>query len=462
MIDLHPKTKDAYKLLHNGVLAMTNAEQQGFRMDMDYCEDMKIKLTEKIKSIEEEFYRTNFYKRWKYATKGNVNIYSNPQLSWYLYKIRKIKPKKKTDTGQGSTDEEALKELNIPELDFILEMRRWKKARDTYLDAFIREQVNGYIHPFFNLHFVRTYRSSSDSPNLQNIPSRDPEVRKIVRDALYPRPGHQLVELDYGQLEVRIATAYHKDPTMIKYNTDPSTDMHADMADQIFKMKYDESKTGHKYIRKAIKNGFVFPEFYGDYYVNCADSMACKWGELPHGIWKPGQGVDFEDGKLSDHMLSKNIGSLDDFTNHVKKIEKHFWEKRFPVYTQWKEKSWRDYIKNGYIDLLTGFQCRGLMERNDVINYPVQGAAFHCLLWSFIELDRIMREENWDTKIIGQIHDSIILDVHPDELDYIVSVALDVTTKQLPKHWDWINVPLIIEIEKYEKDANWGSKSTVI
>ncbi|MFW5700482.1 MAG: DNA polymerase [Cyclobacteriaceae bacterium] len=461
-MNINPNTRDAYKLLHQGILALSRAEQQGFRVDIEYCERMKKELTNRINDLENEFYQTNFYKQWHHSFKGKVNIYSNPQLSAYLYKVKKIKPVKYTDTGLGSADEEALKDLNIPELNLILEMRRWRKARDTYLDAFSREQVNGFIHPFFNLHLARTFRSSSNSPNFQNIPKRDPEVRQIVREALYPREGHQLLEIDYGQLEVRIATAYHKDPTMIKYNTDANADMHGDMANQIFKINYNSEKTGHKLLRAAVKNGFVFPQFYGDYYVNCAENMACKWGKLPHGKWENGQGIELEDTYLSNHFISKGICSLNDFTAYIKQIEEYFWEKRFPVYSKWKKEWWRSYLKNGYVDMLTGFRCSGLMDQKDVINYPIQGSAFHCLLWSFIELDRIMQKENWNTKLIGQIHDSVILDVHPNELDYVVAVAQDITTKKLSKEWDWINVPLEVEIEKYKKNENWGAKTTLI
>ena len=124
--------------------------------------------------------------------------------------------------------------MGIPELDNLLRIRKLKKVRDTYLEGFLREQVNGYIHPFFNLHLVRTYRSSSDHPNFQNIPKRDKEAMNIVRRAIFPRPGHQLLELDYSGLEVRIAACYHKDKTMLRYIGDPHSDMHGDMAKQIF------------------------------------------------------------------------------------------------------------------------------------------------------------------------------------------------------------------------------------
>ncbi|KKL05637.1 hypothetical protein LCGC14_2604030, partial [marine sediment metagenome] len=119
-----------------------------------------------------------------------------------------------------------------------------------------------------------------------------------------------LLEVDYSGLEVRIAACYHQDPNMLKYINNPASDMHGDMAKQIFKLpKLDKAITEHKVLRDAAKNGFVFPEFYGDYYKNCAESMACNWGELPQSRWKEGQGIKMPEGYLSDHLIAKGIKS---------------------------------------------------------------------------------------------------------------------------------------------------------
>jgi DNA polymerase I-like protein with 3'-5' exonuclease and polymerase domains len=456
---INPRTSEAYQLFHEGVLAFARAEQQGIRVDLEYIESKKIHLTRKIERLEEQFKSTNFYKHWEHSTKGNININSNAQLSHFLYDIKKIKVERETDSGQGSTDDETLRQMDIPELESLLEMRKLRKVRDTYLDAFFREQVNGYIHPFFNLHLVRTYRSSSDSPNFQNIPKRDEEAMRIVRRALFPRPGHQLLEIDFSGLEVRIAACYHKDPTMLKYINNPASDMHADMAKQLFVIdKFDKSLPEHKVLRQAAKNGFVFPEFYGDYYKNCAINMACNWGKLRQGTWKPGEGIAMEGGTLSDHLISKGLPSLLKFTEHVRKIEADFWGKRFKEYSDWKDRWYKVYKKYGYVDLLTGFRCSGIMSKNDCINYPVQGAAFHVNLKSFTLLDKACYSENWDTKIIGQIHDSIILDVLPNELNHVAAVAHKITCEDVPSLWKWINVPLDVEMELCPVDASWTEK----
>ena len=461
-VPLLPRTNEAYQLLHKGILALARAEQQGIRVDVEYVERKKIQLTRKIEKLEAQFRATKFYRHWDHSVKGSPNIYSNAQLATYLYKVKKIKIEKETTSGQGATDDEALRQMNIPELQDLLQVRKLRKVRDTYLESFYREQVDGYIHTSFNLHLVQTFRSSSDRPNFQNIPKRDEESMQLCRKALFPRPGHQLLEVDYSGLEVRIAACYHKDPTMLKYIKDKTTDMHGDMAQQLFIIpEFDKDNHYHNTLRQAAKNGFVFPEFYGDYYGNCAENLACSWGKLPQGKWVSGQGISLNDGPftLSDHLRSKGISSLSAFTEHVKKIEEDFWGNRFADYAAWKERWWKIYQKHGYISLLTGFTCSGVMGKNNAINYPVQGAAFHCLLWSFIRMDEIIREEGLQTRLIGQIHDSILLDVHPDELEYISEIIHRVTCFELPEAWKWINVPLDIDMELCPVDASWAEKA---
>jgi hypothetical protein len=234
--------------------------------------------------------------------------------------------------------------------------------------------------------------------------------------------------------------------------------MHKDMAIQIFKLD-DFNKEEHNVFRQAAKNGFVFPEFYGDYYVNCASNMACGWLKLPSGKWTAGQGIQIDGIHASDHMISKGLTSLDKFTKYVKEIEDDFWGNRFREYAEWKDRWYKVYKKYGYIDLLTGFRCSGVMSKNEVINTPVQGAAFHCLLWSFIEMDKLLLKLQFKSKLIGQIHDSMIFDVDPSELDTIVKLVRRVTCIDLPKAWKWINVPLDVEIEMCAVDSSWADKS---
>lgn len=456
---LNPRTYEAYNLLHDGILALSRAERQGLRVDMDYVEKKKRHLVHKVDNLEKVFKNTNFFRHWQHTVKGTINIHSNIQLAHFLYSVKGLKIEKQTTSGQGSTDDEALRQMNIPELTNLLEIRKLKKLQG-YLDLFEREQVDGYLHPFFNLHLVQTFRSSSDHPNFQNIPKRDEESMQTCRRALYPRPGHQLLEVDYSGLEVRIAACYHKDSTMLKYLNDLRSDMHTDVAKQIFMVNdFDKNIAEHYVLRQAVKNGFVFPEFYGDYYKNCAIGMACTWGKLSQGKWHPGEGIPMPQGTLGDHLIAKGIKSFDAFVEHIKVIEADFWGNRFPEYAEWKERWYNTYKKYGYIDLLTGFRCSGIMDRKQVINYPVQGAAFHCNLFSFIEADRKMREEKWDTKLLGQIHDSIVFDVNPNELQHVIETVKRISTVGISDSWKWIIVPLDVDFELAPIDGSWAEKT---
>jgi len=453
-------TVDAYRLIHEGILALARAERQGFRIDIEYCEKKRESLTRKIAHNQQRVEDTKLYRRWAHIYGTKTNIYSNHQLARILYQVLKIEPPKMTEKGvEGATDEESLAQIDMPELKLILQMRKLVKIRDTYLGAFIRESNDGWIHPVFHLHTVRSYRSSSSDPNFQNIPKRDAEAMEICRRAIYPRLGHMLVEMDFASLEVMISACYHKDPTMLKYLRDKQSDMHADMAAQIFKMEtIDRSLPSHYILRQAAKNGFVFPQFYGDYYGNNAVGIA-SWVELPQSRWKKGQGILLPDGSsISDHLMMNGLHSYNQFVEHMKGVEESFWGQRFTRYNQWRKAWVKKYRRLGYLEMLTGFTFSGVMRKNEIINYPMQGTAFHCLLYTFIELDKMMRDEGWDSRLVGQIHDSILMDVHPEELPRVEQAIRMIVKEMLPAAWKWIIVPLDVEIERYEIDQPWVKK----
>lgn len=458
MANMHCDTMEAYKLFHDGVLAFQRMEQQGFRINMRYVERKENELIEKIATLEKEFMDTSFCRQWQHSRKNKVNIYSTQQLGVFLYKVKKIEPPKNTDSGLGSTDEETLGQLGIPELDYLVQIKKLKKIKDTYLGAFKREAVDGVIHPFYNLHLVLSYRGSSDSPNWQNLPKRDKEAMNIVRGAIYPRKGHHIMEFDFSQLEVRIAACYHHDPVMVKYLNDKTTDMHRDMAQELFFIKnFNKADKTHAELRQAAKNGFVFPQFYGDYYVNCAANLTINWGKLSKFTrWEKGSGIAFEKGHLADHLIKQGFNDINSYAEHVKKVERNFWEKRFKVYAKWKDDWYNDYLQKGYAYCKTGFTFQGNMRRNEIINYPVQGAAFHVLLWSLLEGMKAQIRDKWKSKIIGQIHDSIIMDVHPSEVDKIAKIMKCIMVNDVRAHWPWIDIPLDVEASISPVDKSWS------
>ena len=109
--------------------------------------------------------------------------------------------------------------------------------------------------------------------------------------------------------------------------------------------------------------------------------------------------------------------------------------------------------------MVTGFTCKGNMSKNEITNAPMQGPAFHCLLKSFIQQDKDQRRNKWNTKAIGQIHDAIVLDVDPNEKDYILEHLNNTMTKRLPEQWDWIITPLEVEADIFPVDATWADEA---
>jgi uracil-DNA glycosylase family 4 len=436
------KLMPAYTLLHDGAIALVDAEVKGLRMDMDYCHRQLSHLDRRCKNLKATVMDSKLGKGLRARYGANYNLDSDDQLAKVIVEDLGVEIAKKTASGKPSVDADSLRSMNIPIVDDLLEYRKLDKIRGTYLGGWVRETVDGYMHPFFNLHTVVTYRSSSSNPNFQNVPKRDPESQKITRRAILPHPGHIMMELDYSGVEVRVAACYHEDPTMLTYIFDDSTDMHRDMAAECYKLK---EKQVSKPLRQAAKNKFVFPQFYGDWWKACAK-----------GLWADGIHEETADGiPLREHLASVGIRNQDTFAKHIEKVERHFWYERFPVYQQWKEDHLKAYSKRGYFKTLTGFQCGGLMMKNDAINYPVQGSAFHCLLWSFARITELARKEKWKSFPIGQIHDSIVMSIDPDELDMVVNACRRIMTKELVAEWKWIIVPLEIEVECTLVDEPW-------
>jgi len=461
MID-KKKLFDAYLLFHEGQLALAEIERAGIRIDIEKCLAVRQDLSDKISACEEEFKKTFLFQTWEKTFSDRTNILSNVQLEHVLFKVLKLKPIKATAKGRNATDEESLMQLGIADVNVLLRYRKLRKIRDTYLEGFIREQTDGVLHPFFNLHTVRTYRSSSDHPNFQNIPRRDTFARDITRKVIFPRKGHQLLEVDYSGLEVSIAACYHKDPEMLKY-LKSGADLHSDLAKKIFNVPViDKTIPVYKKLRDAAKNGFVFPQFYGDYYKNNVDRI-CDWIGLSPSReikeWDDSAGIKFPSGlTIAQHLKKQGVKCPNDFEAHMARVERWFWKEKFKVYDEWKSKWVTSYQKQGYFQTLTGFICKGEMRKNEVVNYPIQGSAFHCLLWSLIQLVKIQKKEGWDSRIVGQIHDSMIVDVNPAELMHVAKVIKKVTCEDLPRVWQWIIVPLSVEMELCPVDSDWTCK----
>lgn len=464
-------TADAYQLVHDGILALAEVEAAGMRVDTELLDRTIRQTGEQIKQMTEELKRDEVWRVWKRRYGERANLGSRAQLGKVLFSDLGHQVKSITRTGRAQVNEEALEQIDLPFVKQYLRLESIKKLKGTYLEGVRREVVDGLLHCVFNLHLARTHRSSAEAVNFQNFPIRDKEQGKPIRSCFVPRPGHVIVEIDYGSLEVRIAAAYHRDPTMLRYINDPTTDMHRDSATECYALDpgeippgwWKQKGSGGGYdLRFYAKNQFVFPEFYGSYWAQCAPNM---WGVIDRAKMALWDGTP-----LKQHLRSKGIRELGpcgpkekptrgSFAHHIQQVEQDFWGRRFKVYAQWKQNWYKQYHRTGRFRMFTGFEIAGVLSRNDVINYPVQGAAFHCTLWSLIQLVRWLRKYRMRSVIVGQIHDSIVADVHREELTDYLQMAKQVMTEDIRQHWSWICVPLEVEAEVGEQ--NWFEKAKV-
>lgn len=270
---------------------------------------------------------------------------------------------------------------------------------------------------------------------------------KMIRRAFIPRPGHMLGGWDYSQIEVRVGCCYHQDPNMIKYVNNPDSSMHRDMTEQIFFLPRNEIV---KLTQDIVKGDYVFASFYGSYWEQTAKEL---WNKIDRLKLHKVDGTP-----LKEHLKTVGIRNFRAFEKHIQDIDNDFWNNRFSVYNKWKKESLKRYEKNGYIDMFTGFRCSGVMRRNKVMNYPIQGSAFHCLLWSIIQLVKYYREEKLRSRIVGQIHDECTQDNHPDEIEDILMMSYEISCNQIRDHWPWLIVPLNIEAEFGGVDEDWTKK----
>lgn len=428
-------------LLLEGTLALADVENNGIRVDTDYYRNQDLIQDRKIRRINKKIKDSSEVKEWNKIKRTEFNPDSPTQLNNLFYDILKYEPTKLTNKGAPSVNKEVLFDLNTEFANLILAYRKEVGLKEK-INGILIETVDGILRCHYNLNLVRSYRSSTNSVNWQNFPKRDRESFKIARSGIIPRKGHCIGEVDYGQIEVRIGSCYHHDPVMIKYITDPTTDLHRDSASEIFLLEQDQVT---KKIRYHAKNKFVFPAFYGSFYAQMSpDLYKCVLVE------------NLDDGtSLIKHLKKHGISSYEKFELHLKDVENIFWKERFKVYDEWKTKTWEEYQRKGYIDSLTGFRYSGLMKKNDTLNLGIQGSAFHCLLQSLITLNNISKKEKWDSKIIGQIHDSMVWDFNPDELNHIIPIIKRVMCEDIKKKWEWITIPLVVDIEVAEVNSSW-------
>ena len=449
-----------FQFFKQGVQTLAKVQSNGLPVSMEKADEAKQLIHSRIVEATQAVEACSEVKQW---TKGKFNPRSNPHIVELLFDICKIPP----PNGNRNAQETTLSKIKSDFTKALLNLKRWVKMQE-FLDGFIREttwdELSGLwvIRPNFNLSSgsdddgggPRTFRSSSDSPNFQNIPKRDKEALKILRSIFVAPPGYKFKEYDYKGVEVSGSACYHQDPQMITYLTDETTDMHRDTAIDMF---FRDLKTFTTQERQLAKNGYVFPTFYGATPKSMAPNM---WDDMPEAtrqhLAEHGR-VTYWDREKRVEVTVKGIKTLAHFSEHVKNVDRKFWQERFKVYNQWRKEEWERYQRDGYVETFTGFRCYGPMGFTEATNRRIQGTSFHILLQSLIWNHTQMEEEGLGSYWVGQIHDAQIGLIREEEEAQIDEIVRQNGCVRVRAQWDWIIVPLTIEHDGSPLGGSWAT-----
>ena len=453
-----PVSNDAYQLFHDGQVAFAAVERNGCRIDVPYLRAAIAEVEKYLAEMEVGLQQTAEYATGRKVFGTSFNLDSAKQLAQILYKEHGHVVTTLDGEVLTNVDEYALTKVGSEFAKMLLKLRKYKKLLGTYLKPILELQFNGYLHCSLNLNTVITYRSSCEDPNLQNIPARDKEIARLIRRAFIASDGFLIMECDLKGAEVSVSACYHHDPTMIAYLKNPSSDMHRDVAKRCFFLD-----NVPKAVRQATKGDFTFSAFYGNWWRANAQSL---WDDIHMENLKTAEGMH-----LAQHLALNGITGLGTckgkhtqpgtFEHHIKAVDQWFWGEQFHVYAAWKDYWWNLYLEHGGFQTLTGFRVQGCFVFNQVVNSPIQGSSFHCILWALIQLQRWLVANGKRTRIINTIHDSIILDVYIPELYEINDKIVEILTVDLPRHWEWLCVPVTAEIEVAGPGLSWFDKAPI-
>ena len=439
----------AYDLFHDGALSLVDAEYKGIKIDMVQLHKNINQLDKDILVIED--FITSCKEASNWDREEDFNYKSTQQLSYLLYDKLNYPIKKYTTKGAPAADKECLEyivsETNSEMVNKILEAKQLVKIRDTFLKGILKETIDGIMHPHFNLHTVASYRSSSADINFQNLSKHNPTACKYIRGVFVPRENSRIVELDYGQLEVRGNASLSEDPGLMADCCSDDSDMHRDTAIELFGLTREEWDNLDKKIakswRQVAKNKIVFPQFYGAGANSCTENV---WTNL--------------DDDMKKRLKAIGIKTKDHLRFHIIEIIHRFWNERFLTFKEWGDGMYAIYKKTGKLPLPSGFKCTDLINRRQAGNFPAQGGCFHLLLWSLIKLTDWLKKENMKSFIMGQIHDSIVFNMYEDEMDKIFEHAKYIMTEKIKDTYTWVKVPLVVEADIYPLNGSWEKKET--
>ena len=384
---------------------LARMEIQGFRIDAKMLAEYATTLSSEIEKITEEI---------NTLSGEDFNIASPKQLGEVLFEKMEISKKaKKTKSGQYSTSEETLLKLKDkhPIIEQILEYREIKKLLSTYVIALpeLISEKTKRIHTTFNQTVAATGRLSSINPNLQNIPIRTKRGRK-TREAFVPRDENfTLLAADYSQIELRIMASLSKDEGMLQAFND-GVDIHLSTAAKVYKVPILEVDRSMRSNAKSVNFGII----YG----------------------------------ISAFGLSQNIGVSRTQAKQI--IDEYFQE--FPKVKEYMDFSIEKARENEFVETILGRRrylkdinsrngiLRAMAERN-AINAPIQGSAADIIKKAMIDVQREIEQQQLQSKMLLQVHDELVFDMHKSEEEALKEIVLKNMEKAVQ-----LRVPLIVDL----------------
>ncbi|MBE6786988.1 MAG: DNA polymerase I [Ruminococcaceae bacterium] len=361
---------------------LASMEQKGFKVDLLGLQNMSKELEERISKIQSEIYSLVGYE---------FNLNSPKQLGVALFEELGLPAKKKTKSGY-STNAEVLKELkNVhPAVSLLLEYRKLAKLKSTYTDG-LQGCVapDGRIHTTFNQTEARTGRISSLEPNLQNIPVRTEEGKRL-REFFVAEDGYVLVDADYSQIELRVLASMANDSNMISA-FESGADIHTATASQVFSMPIDMVTPLMRSRAKAVNFGIV----YG----------------------------------IGAFSLSKDIGvTRKEADNYIKS-----YLATYPSVAKYMENTIADAKQNGYVTTLFGRRrpLPELSSSNGMIrsfgervarNAPIQGTAADIIKLAMIKVFERLEREVPTAHLILQVHDELIVECKSEDAQKVSQI----------------------------------------
>lgn len=400
----HSVLQKLYQNLEIPVLSvLTQMEKQGVLLDSDMLAQQSQTLAKQIVEIEQQAFT---------AAGQSFNLGSPKQIQTILYEQLNLPILKKTPKGQPSTAEAVLQKLaedyKLPKL--ILEYRSMSKLKSTYTDK-LPLQVNaktGRVHTSYQQAVAATGRLSSSNPNLQNIPIRSEQGRKI-RQAFIAPPGYKLLAADYSQIELRIMTHLSADESLLSAFSQ-GLDIHRATAAEVFEVAPDQVTPDLRRSAKAINFGLI----YGMSAFGLARQLGLARNEAQSYI----------DLYFSRYPSVKNY--MD--TIRVTAAEQGY------VETLWGRRLYLPEIKS------RNATRRQYAERT-AINAPMQGTAADIIKQAMIAADNWLQTEAINARMIMQVHDELVFEIDENEIEYCRQKIDDLMSSVVS-----LLVPLIVEI----------------